>query len=123
MAYILKNTTAEGPVAPILRAALQNSTEPGNGWGAQTRNKQDLVTQLVISISLGLVAFFSFCVCCGDFSSSHPLSFHPTDMYANSYSGLNGPSSMLRDASDEMRPLHCPIFLIRCSAGFRFCIK
>lgn len=31
-------------------------------WGSQIHGQRDLITQLVLSLSLGLIAFFSFCV-------------------------------------------------------------
>ena len=31
-------------------------------WEDQTRDQRDLVTQSIISIALGLIAFFTFCV-------------------------------------------------------------
>jgi hypothetical protein len=66
MAYVLDNTKVEATATPILPSVMQNWTNPGNDtghWGDMTNNNRDLATQFVISISLGLVAFFSFCVC------------------------------------------------------------
>lgn len=44
---------------------MHTSTAPGNhtgDWRSQTDGGRDLATQLVLSILLGLSAFFSFCV-------------------------------------------------------------
>lgn len=34
----------------------------GFDWEGQTRDQRDLVTQSIISIALGLIAFLTFCV-------------------------------------------------------------
>lgn len=49
-------------------SAATSVADPGDGgherkWADQTRKQRDLYTQFVISSALGLVAFFSFCVC------------------------------------------------------------
>lgn len=48
-------------------AATQSSAPPDNGnhtvdWGSQAEGGRDLATQLVLSATLGLSAFFSFCL-------------------------------------------------------------
>lgn len=46
---------------------VEEPADPGTPreppWDDQTRGQRDLYTQLVISLALGLSAFFSFCVC------------------------------------------------------------
>lgn len=55
----------EAAAAAIITAAVIND-KPGGGheptWGDQTRGQRDLYTQLIISLTLGLSAFLSFCV-------------------------------------------------------------
>lgn len=53
--------------AEILTAAAVVIEKPDDPheprWGDQTRGQRDLYTQLVLSLALGLTAFFAFCVC------------------------------------------------------------
>lgn len=56
-------------------SAATSVADPGDGgherkWADQTRKQRDLYTQFVISSALGLVAFFSFCVCVSKFNCS-----------------------------------------------------
>jgi hypothetical protein len=54
-----------GIPTPVQLVAIASSTVPGDHpgeWGNMT-NARDLATQLVVSVTLGLSAFFSFCVC------------------------------------------------------------
>lgn len=51
---------------PVQFAVIASYTAPGDhqiDWGSQANGGRDLATQLVISVTLGLSAFFSFCVC------------------------------------------------------------
>lgn len=109
------SVTASIPT-PVQFAAIASSTVPGDHpgeWGNMT-NARDLVTQLVLSGTLGLSALFSFCVC----------SFFSLELYrpltdrCDRFSGRNGQSCMLREEKDEMRPPSSPNFPIVFLVGF-----
>lgn len=57
------NASTSGSINAVARALGDNPGNNHDPWPGQTRGQRDLVTQLVISLVLGLSAFFSFCVC------------------------------------------------------------
>jgi calcium permeable stress-gated cation channel len=65
--FILKVATTAAATAA--KAILTNTDSDGNNrtrdprWTDQTRDQRDLITQLIISVLLGLSAFLAFCVC------------------------------------------------------------
>lgn len=95
---------------------MASSTAPGDhqiDWGSQANGGRDLATQLVISVTLGLSAFFSFCVC-------YPLARAICQLTnrCDSFSDRNGQSCTPREGKDEMQPPSYPNYRIASLVGY-----
>ncbi|KAL1990484.1 hypothetical protein VTN49DRAFT_6323 [Thermomyces lanuginosus] len=56
------STLGSATVLAATPTAGNNDTDIPGFWGRQTRNQRDIYTQCVISASIGLSAFFAFCI-------------------------------------------------------------
>lgn len=100
-------------------------------WADQAKDQRDLITQLVISLALGLGAFFSFCVRSPLFSLLS-TTFHLPNFqclliffslsFPNRFCGRNGEIYMLHDDRNGVLLRDCRSCQIHSLGGFQSCI-